>query len=141
VLPALERLAGEPDMPNLAISLHATTNEDRNRLVPINRRYDLEELIEVCQGFPVPKRRRITFEYVMLAGVNDSLEDARRLVRLLSGIKAKVNSAQRGRRHSIHIRLTTASTHCEGAITAPREYRSARVVWRDIRAACGQLTS
>ena len=65
--------------------------EQRDRLVPVNRKYTLEDLIEACKRFPVAKRRRITFEYVLLDGVNDTPEDARRLVRLLSGIKAKVN--------------------------------------------------
>ena len=91
VLPALERLATEPLMPNLAISLHATTEEQRDLLVPINRKYGLKELLDACRRFPVKRRERITFEYVMLKDVNDTDEDARRLVRLLNGIKAKVN--------------------------------------------------
>src|SRR5260221_9513379 len=91
VLPALERLATEPLMPNLAISLHATTEDQRDHLVPINRKYGLQELLDACRRFPVKRRDRITFEYVMLKDVNDTDEDARRLVRLLHGIKAKVN--------------------------------------------------
>ena len=91
VLPALERLATEPLMPNLAISLHATTEEQRDLLVPINRKYGLKELLDACRRFPVKRRDRITFEYVMLKDVNDTDDDARRLVRLLNGIKAKVN--------------------------------------------------
>ena len=76
VLPGMERLAQEDVMPNLAVSLHATTDEDRSAIVPINRKYGLEELIEACRRFPLAKRRRITFEYVLLAGVNDTPEDA-----------------------------------------------------------------
>src|SRR5262249_21314555 len=91
VLPNLERLATQPLMPNLAISLHATTEEQRDLLVPINRKYGLKELLEACRRFPVKRRARITFEYVLLKDVNDTDEDARRLVRLLNGIKAKVN--------------------------------------------------
>ena len=91
VLPALERLATEPLMPNLAISLHATTEEQRDLLVPINRKYGLKELLDACRRFPVKRRERITFEYVMLKDVNDTDEDARRLVRLLNGIRSKVN--------------------------------------------------
>src|SRR6185436_15773456 len=91
IVPGLERLASEPLMPNLAISLHATTDEQRTELVPPNRKYPLAEILEVCRRFPLKKRSRITFEYVMLAGVNDTPEDARRLAKLLSGIKAKVN--------------------------------------------------
>ena len=91
VLPALERLATEPFMPNLAISLHSTTEDQRDLLVPINRKYGLEDLLDACRRFPLKRRKRITFEYVMLNDVNDTPEDARRLVRLLHGIKAKVN--------------------------------------------------
>ena len=91
VLPALERLATEPVMPNLAISLHATTEDQRDMLVPINRKYGLKELLDACRRFPVKRRERITFEYVMLKEVNDTPEDARRLVRLLHGIRGKVN--------------------------------------------------
>src|SRR6185503_11787298 len=91
IVPALQRLAHEPLMPNLAVSLHATTDEQRSELVPPNRKYPLADILEACRRFPLKKRSRITFEYVLLAGVNDSPEDARRLARLLSGIKAKVN--------------------------------------------------
>src|SRR5205814_8989838 len=83
VLPALERLATEPLMTNLAISLHSTTEDQRDMLVPINRKYGLKELLDACRRFPIKRRERITFEYVMLKDVNDSDEDARRLVRLL----------------------------------------------------------
>ena len=91
VVPAIEKLATEPFMPNLAISLHATTEAQRDELVPINRKYGLEALLDACRRFPVKKRSRITFEYVLLDGVNDTPEDARRLVKLLHGIKGKVN--------------------------------------------------
>ncbi len=76
---------------NLAVSLNATTNEVRDYLMPINRRYPLEELLKTLRGLPIPRRRRITFEYVLIDGVNDSPEDAERLVRLLKGIPRKVN--------------------------------------------------
>jgi 23S rRNA (adenine2503-C2)-methyltransferase len=76
----------------LAISLHAVTDELRDRLVPINRKYPLSELMAACRAYPgLSNARRITFEYVMLKGVNDSLADARGLVRLLKGIPAKIN--------------------------------------------------
>jgi 23S rRNA (adenine2503-C2)-methyltransferase len=76
---------------NLAVSLTATTDEVRRDLMPVDRRFDLEALLGTCRALPVPRRRRITFEYVMLEGVNDSDEDARRLVALLGGIRSKVN--------------------------------------------------
>src|SRR6185503_12090401 len=91
IVPGLERLAREPLMPNLAISLHATTDEQRTALVPPNRRYPLAAILDTCRRFPLKKRSRITFEYVMLEGVNDTPEDARRLATLLAGMKAKVN--------------------------------------------------
>ena len=76
----------------LAISLHAVTDELRNELVPLNRKYPLRELLEACRNYPgLSNARRITFEYVMLKGVNDSLADARALVRLVKGIPAKIN--------------------------------------------------
>ena len=78
-------------MPNLAVSLHATTEAQRDLLVPLNRKYSIADVIDACRRFPLTRRSRITFEYVMLAGVNDSPEDARRLVSLLGGLKAKVN--------------------------------------------------
>jgi 23S rRNA (adenine2503-C2)-methyltransferase len=91
LLPALERLASEPVMPNLAISLHAPTDLLRGELVPLNKKYGVAEIIAACQRFPLQKRRRITFEYVLLAGVNDSPQDARLLAKLLARVKSKVN--------------------------------------------------
>lgn len=142
VLPALERLATEPFMPNLAISLHATTEDQRDQLVPINRKYGLQDLLDACRRFPVKRRERITFEYVMLAGVNDSLEDARRLVRLLNKIKAKVNLLPLNEAAGISYRRPSdeavnrfARTLAErGVVVSVRKSRG-----RDIRAACGQL--
>ena len=102
VLPALERLATEPLMPNLAISLHSTTEAQRDALVPINRKYGIEELLDACRRFPLKRRERITFEYVMLKDVNDTPDDARRLVRLLVGHQGQGQpaAAQRSGRHS-----------------------------------------
>ncbi len=76
---------------NLAISLNATNDETRNRLMPINRTYPIKELLAACQDYPLPKGRKITFEYILIKGVNDSLKDARQLAKLLSGMKAKIN--------------------------------------------------
>src|SRR5262249_7447530 len=90
VVPAMERLVRDTTV-QLAVSLSATTDEQRARLMPIDRRYPLETLMAMCRALPIPQRRRITFEYVMLAGVNDADADAQRLVRLLRGIRAKVN--------------------------------------------------
>ena len=76
----------------LAISLHAVRNDLRDELVPINKKYPIAELMDACRTYPsLSNARRITFEYVMLKGVNDSLADAKALVRLLAGIPAKIN--------------------------------------------------
>jgi 23S rRNA (adenine2503-C2)-methyltransferase len=141
-LPALERLATEPLMPNLAISLHATTEDQRDLLVPINRKYGLKELLDACRRFPVKRRDRITFEYVMLKDVNDTDEDARRLVRLLNGIRAKVNLLPLNEAAGIpYERPSDARVNRFAQIVAERgvtvSVRKSR--GRDIRAACGQL--
>ena len=91
LLSGVERLANEPAIPNLAISLTGATNEKRNELMPINRKYPLEQLLDVVRRFPLKHRQRVTFEYVLLRGVTDSPEDALQLVKLLKGIRAKVN--------------------------------------------------
>ena len=142
LLPALERLAREPFMPNLAISLHAPTDAQRAALVPLNRKYGVDEIVEACKRFPLKKRSRITFEYVMLAGQNDRPEDARRLARLLAGVKSKVNliplNAAAGipfDRPSDEAVNRFAKALAEGGVTV--SVRKSR--GRDIRAACGQL--
>jgi 23S rRNA (adenine2503-C2)-methyltransferase len=91
IVPRIYDMANEEIRPRLAISLTAANDELRDRLFPINRKYPLAELIEACRVFPLADRERLTFEYVMLKDVNDSDSDARQLVRLLSGVKAKVN--------------------------------------------------
>jgi 23S rRNA (adenine2503-C2)-methyltransferase len=91
MLPAIERLANEPMIPNLAISLTGATNEKRDQLMPINRKYPIERLIEAVRNFPLKHRQRVTFEYVLLQGVTDSPQDAMNLVKLLKGLRAKVN--------------------------------------------------
>ena len=142
VLPALERLATEPLMPNLAISLHSTTEDQRDMLVPINRKYGLKELLDACRRFPLKRRNRITFEYVMLAGINDTPEDARRLVKLLSGIRAKVNLLPLNEAAGIPFdRPSDDRVNRFAQILADHHLtvsvRKSR--GRDIRAACGQL--
>jgi 23S rRNA (adenine2503-C2)-methyltransferase len=142
IVPGLQRLAKEPLMPNLAISLHATTDEQRSELVPPNRKYPLAEILETCRRFPLKRRSRITFEYVMLDGVNDTPEDARRLARLLSGIKAKVNLIPLNPAPGISFeRPSDERIDRFAQILADRHFtvsvRKSR--GQDIRAACGQL--
>lgn len=142
LVPAIKKLAEEPVMPNLAISLHATTDEQRDALVPINRKYPLADLLDACRSFPLRRRSRITFEYVLLDGVNDSADDARRLVRLLDGIPGKVNLLPLNEAEAITFRRPSdARVNAFAKILADRgvtvSVRKSR--GRDIRAACGQL--
>jgi 23S rRNA (adenine2503-C2)-methyltransferase len=91
LVPKIPVLSGKAPDVNLAISLNATTDTVRDRIMPINRKYPIQSLIKACRIFPLKPRRAITFEYVLISGVNDFSEDARRLVRLLKGIRCKVN--------------------------------------------------
>jgi 23S rRNA (adenine2503-C2)-methyltransferase len=90
LIPEMERLVRHIPI-NLAVSLHGSDNETRSALMPVNRRYPLGELLETCRLLPLRKRQRITFEYLLIDGVNDSDSAARRLTRILSGIRAKIN--------------------------------------------------
>ncbi len=141
LVPMMERLLTEFQV-NLAVSLHATTDELRNRLAPINRRYPLAMLIEACKRLPLARRRRIMFEYVMLDGINDSSEDARRLAKMLGPLRAKVNLIFFNPFADSPLRASSRPTverfqailH-RGNLTATiRESRGL-----DIAAACGQL--
>jgi len=92
VVPGIERMAKEEVRPKLAISLNASNDEERDALMPINRKYPLSQLMEACRKYPLRSWEHLTFEYVMLGGVNDAAEDARRVVRLLAPLKrVKVN--------------------------------------------------
>jgi 23S rRNA (adenine2503-C2)-methyltransferase len=142
LVPMIDRLAREPLMPNLAISLHATTEAQRIGLVPAGRKYPLEEVLAACRRFPLKKRNRITFEYVLLDGINDTPDDARRLGRLLSGIKAKVNLIPLNAAPGIAFeRPSDTRVDAFARILADQHVtvsvRKSR--GRDIRAACGQL--
>lgn len=91
IVPQMEELGREPLRPKLAVSLNASTQESRERLMPITRKYRLAELMEACRAYPLRPWERLTFEYVLLAGVNDSDADALRVVKLLANLRAKVN--------------------------------------------------
>jgi 23S rRNA (adenine2503-C2)-methyltransferase len=142
LVPMMDKLAQEDLMPNLAVSLHAATEEQRRAIVPPTKKYSLEDIIDACKRFPLSKRRRIMFEYVMLAGVNDSDEDARKLVKVLAGVKAKVNllplNAAAGipfeRPSDDRVNRFAKILADRGLMVSVRKSRG-----RDIRAACGQL--
>jgi 23S rRNA (adenine2503-C2)-methyltransferase len=141
LVPMMERLLAEVPV-NLAVSLHATTDELRDRIAPINRRYPLEQLLDACRSLPLKRRSRITFEYVTLAGVNDTTADARRLVKLLGPLRAKVNLiffnpfAGSGFVPSARpaVEAFQAILHRNNLTATIRESRGL-----DIAAACGQL--
>jgi 23S rRNA (adenine2503-C2)-methyltransferase len=142
LLPALERLAKEEVMPNLAISLHAPTDLQRGELVPINKKYGVADIIAACKRFPLNRRSRITFEYVLLAGVNDSPQDARKLARLVAGVKSKVNLIPLNAAAGIPFeRPSDAVVDRFAKIVADHGVRVSvrKSRGRDIRAACGQL--
>lgn len=128
----------------LAISLNATTNDVRDVVMPINKKYNLERLIEACQRMTLPKRNRITFEYVMLHGVNDSMEDAKRLVSILSRLKAKINllpfneypGSPYKRPPEEHVRRFQKYLLDHHFVAVVRRSRG-----RDILGACGQLAT
>jgi 23S rRNA (adenine2503-C2)-methyltransferase len=144
VVPMIERCGRELAV-NLAISLHAVTDELRNTLVPLNKKYPIADLLEACRSYPGSSNaRRITFEYVMLKGVNDSDADARELVRLLRGIPAKINlipfNPWPGARYECsdweRIERFSEIVFRAGYASPVRTPRG-----RDILAACGQLKS
>lgn len=91
LIPKILELAKEPNRPRLAISLNASSEEQRQELMPITRKWHLADLMDVCRSYPLRSWEKLTFEYVLLAGVNDSDADARRVVRLISRINCKVN--------------------------------------------------
>ena len=91
IIPGIEKLGLEKVRPKLAISLNASTNEQRDKIMPINRKYPIESLIEACERYPLRTWEHLTFEYVLLGGFNDSAQDARRVARLLANLRVKVN--------------------------------------------------
>jgi 23S rRNA (adenine2503-C2)-methyltransferase len=144
VVPNIGRMGDETGV-MLAISLHAVRDELRNELVPLNKKYPLAELLEACRNYPgASNSRRITFEYVMLKGVNDSLDDAKLLVKLLKGIPAKINlipfNPWPGSKYECsdweQIEKFSEYVFNAGYSSPVRTPRG-----RDILAACGQLKS
>ena len=144
VVPEIARTAEEIGC-QLAISFHATTDDVRDKLVPINKRWNIAELLEALRSYPkVSNSERITFEYVMLNGVNDSDEDAHRLVELIKGIPAKINlipfnewpGAPYKRSSNNRIRAFSEIVYRAGYASPVRKPRG-----EDIMAACGQLKS
>jgi len=143
LVPAMIELGKTVDV-SLAISLNATTDEIRSQIMPVNKKWPISELLKACREYPVGSHRRITFEYVLLKGINDTLEDAKRLIQLTKGIPSKIN-------------LIPFNAHSGSEFQRPddqvvrtfQEYLLDRNVFasvrisrgQDILAACGQLRS
>ncbi len=144
VVPRLRDLAREPLRPELAISLSAPTDELRNQLIPLNRRWPLAELMKVCRAYPLRRHEWISFEYVMLDGINDHDDQARQLIRLLQGLRAKVNLIPHNPAPELPYRSSPPERierfqsllRQAGILTFIRQPRG-----RDIDAACGQLAA
>lgn len=144
LVPALEKLGREEISPQIAISLNATTDEVRDRLMPVNRKWNLARLLDAVRAYPLERRRRVTFEYVLLAGVNDSLEDARRLARLVGEFRCKVNLIPWNPHPGSPYRQPSAEAverfqNEVKRLGLPAYLRAAR--GDDIDAACGQLAA
>ena len=141
LVPQIEKLMAETRV-NLAISLHAPNNDLRAELMPVNRKYSLDQLLECCRKLPLPRRKRITFEYVLLGGVNDSEEQARQLARVLRGIPSKVNVIPFNP-HAGSAFLRPAPEQIERFQEALRaegvQVNVRRPRGDDVQAACGQL--
>lgn len=143
LVPMIERFGQETDV-KLAISLNATTDEQRSQSMPVNRKWNIAALLDACRKFPLRQGRRITFEYVLLKGFNDSDEDARRLIKLLKGIPAKVNLIPYNENPGLGFKSPAEQRAeefrailVEGHVAAYiRQNRG-----RDIAGACGQLAN
>lgn len=143
-VPGIEKLGRESVRPNLAISLNASSDEIRDRIMPVNRKWNIARLLQAVRDYPLERRRRVTFEYVLLAGVNDSMADAARLSRLLRGIPCKLNIIpwnphpgapyQRPSAHAVAAFQNEAKR-----LGLPTYLRTPR--GDDIDAACGQLAA
>ena len=141
IVPKIEELGREPVRPKLAVSLNASTEEMRRELMPITRKYHLNDLMEACRAYPLRLWEKLTFEYVLLRGVNDTDADARRVVKLLANLNAKVNLIALNPGPGIPYETPDAErVHSFQAIVRramPCFVRKPRGL--DIFAACGQL--
>jgi 23S rRNA (adenine2503-C2)-methyltransferase len=145
-VPGIARFGERARTVGLALSLHATTDALRDVLVPLNRRWPLAQLFAALRAYPLPKRRRITFEYMLIAGLNDTPADARRLPRLLADLPAKINLLAYNPCRADHpewrrpedeaIEAFAEALRAKGLNTTVRQSRGL-----DIDAACGQLAA
>jgi 23S rRNA (adenine2503-C2)-methyltransferase len=142
IVPRIRDFGEEAVRPKLAISLNGSNDSSRSEVMPLNRKWNLTELIKAAREFPLRARERLTFEYVLLAGVNDSTDQAREVVELVRGIKAKVNLIAMNPGSELPYKMPTpervmAFQKILLAAGIPTFIRRPR--GRDIFAACGQL--
>ncbi|MGH9357121.1 MAG: 23S rRNA (adenine(2503)-C(2))-methyltransferase RlmN [Terriglobia bacterium] len=142
IVPRIQDLSREEVRPKLAVSLNASTDEQRSALMPVNRKYPLGGLIAACRAYPLRARERLTFEYVLLDKLNDTIEDARRVAILLNGIRAKVNLIPYNPGGDLPYRTPSM----DRVMAFEEELRAAGIPafirvsrGRDVRGACGQL--
>jgi len=145
VIPGIIRFGQEKEVKtNLAISLNGVTQESRKKLMPISKRYQLEDLIAACRDFPTESRKRITFEYILMDGLTDSIASAKQLVKLLHGTKSKVNLIPYNENEALDFKSSS-----ENSIKAFQQYlidhglivTLRRSKGQGISAACGQLAT
>jgi 23S rRNA (adenine2503-C2)-methyltransferase len=140
--PQIRRLAAEPLQFRLAISLHGATDEVRNKIMPVNRKYPLKELVAACEEYQGRKGRMLTFEYILIAGVNDSVEQAKPLAALARRLFAKVNLIPYNRVDGLHWERPDEKTQ-ETFLAALEKQKVIATLRREkghnIDAACGQL--
>jgi 23S rRNA (adenine2503-C2)-methyltransferase len=143
LVPEMQRLLADTQV-HLAVSLTAVDQDIRRQLMPVSKKYPVAELLTACRALPLPRRKRITFEYVLLAGVNDTVVQARALARALAGIRCKVNlipfnpfpGVSYGRSDDVTVARFQDSLRRAGIYATVRESRGP-----DIAAACGQLAA
>lgn len=141
IVPEMMKLGSDTTV-NIAVSLNAATDEIRSMIMPVNRKYPLNKLLAACREYPLPPRRRITFEYILINGVNDSIEDAKRLSRILKGIPCKINLIPYNEHEGTELKRPSESVIrafqqilLDAGYTSP--LRTSKGL--DISAACGQL--
>jgi 23S rRNA (adenine2503-C2)-methyltransferase len=142
LVPQIRKLADEPEQFRLAVSLHGATDEVRSRIMPVNRKYPLKELVAACERYQSKKGRMLTFEYILIAGVNDSIEQARPLAALAKKLFAKVNLIPYNRVEGLSWERPGEDV-CETFLAALQKQKVTATLRRekghDIDAACGQL--
>ncbi|MCE5228136.1 23S rRNA (adenine(2503)-C(2))-methyltransferase RlmN [bacterium] len=144
IVPGIEKFGKEEVGVGLAVSLNATTDETRSEIMPINKKWGIKELIGAIEKFPMEARRRVTIEYVLLKGINDTVDDAERLVRLLRKLPVKVNLIMFNASPQLPFKPADEERLEMFAAVLSRSNMTVTVRWskgREIEAACGQLAA